>query len=203
MDRLAFCRKHLEKLNFNELSCVYNYLTAEYSDEEYVVKNSIKEIEEILIFLNDCSLTHEDWMGAIYEGHYNVNDKYLSISPVGIISFNDINIMRTFVDKKMNGEAMDMIEEYLENKGITNNLKYVVVHDVENKEFHLHRLCDDGNPSNRREIVGCESLHEIFELAKGLNISKNDIVDYMRRDEIKQYSQFTMLFLFYSFFCFS
>ena len=189
MDRLTFCRKHLDKLTFNELSEVYNYLTMEYGDEEYVIENTIKQIGDILVFLQDCNLTYEDWMEAIYNDNYNVTDKYISISPVGIISFSDINIMKTFVDKKMNGGAMDLIEEYLQyNHNIVNPIKYVVVHDVDNEEFHLHRLCDDGNPSNRREIVGCEDLHEIFVLAKGLNISKSDIVDYLKIDEVKQYS---------------
>lgn len=67
--------------------------------------------------------------------------------------------------------------------------KYVVVYDDYNDEYHLHRLCKDGNPSNRKELVCCESLHEIFELGKNFDIRKEDIVDFLKIGEVKQYSE--------------
>lgn len=188
MDRLSFCRKNLNKLNFEELSRVYNFITMKYGDGEQVFENDMTKMWDIVEIMDYFELSAQDWEDAIERGDYNPEDKYVEISMIhGVVSYSDKDIIESFVYKKMNGEAMTMIEEFLESKGIT-NWKYVVVHDVENEEFHLHRLCEDGNPSRRKEIVGCEDLHEIFVLAEGLNISKNDIVDYRKLSEIKQYS---------------
>ena len=188
MDRLTFCRQNLKKLSFDELTDVYSYLSLEYGDGEYVLENNMRNISTILDLIEDCNLSNENWMEAIYNRNYDVEDKYIEISVNGISSFSDINIILTFVDKKMNGEAMSMIEDYLEDNHGISNKKYVVVHDEANEEFHLHRLCADGNPSNKREIVGCEDLHEIFTLSKNLGIDKKDIVDFLKIDEVKQYS---------------
>ena len=187
MDRLEFCRQNLKNLKFEELADVYAYLSYEYADGEYVLENDMKSIDGILEVMEDCGLSNEDWREASCNGDYCWEDRYIEICPKGISSFNHISSILTFVDKKMNGEAMSMIENYLEESGIIRK-RYVVIHDEENEEFHLHKLCGDGNPSNRREIVGCEDLHEIFTLSKNLGIEKKDIVDLLKISEVKQYS---------------
>lgn len=187
MDRLTFCRENVGKLTDDELLEVYNLLCAEYGDGEFALQNDMQYIETILDLIHECNLNPIDWSNAIIHTNYVPSDKYIEISRQGIISMSNEDFMIDWVTKKMNGEAISMIEGYLQNKGIKLP-KYVIVHDVENEEFHLHTLCEDGNPSSRKVLVGCESLHELFVLGANYGIEKKDIVDYLKIDEIKQYS---------------
>lgn len=187
MDRLTFCRENIAKLTNEELLEVYNFLCAEYGDGEFALENDMKYIEGILELMGECNLTKEDWEEAISTENYVPSHKYIEISRGGIISMDNEVFMIDWVIKKMNGEAINMIEGYLQNKGVKLP-KYVVVHDVENEEFHLHTLCEDGNPSSQKVIVGCDSLKEVLVLSENYGIQKKDIVDYLKIDEIKQYS---------------
>lgn len=186
MDRLSFCRENLNKLTDEELLEVYNLLCFEYSDGEFALENDMKYIETILEVMNDFKLPFEVWSESIANGNYVATDKYIEISMNGIISMNNEDIMIDWVYKKMNGEAISMIEGYLQNRGVKLP-KYVIVHDVDNGEFHLHTLGENGNPTSKKVIVGCEDMKELLALSENYGIQKKDIVDYLKIDEIKEY----------------
>ena len=184
MDRLSVCRKYLYKLSDEELLECYNLLCTEYGEGEFALENDMKYIETILNLLKDFNLSYEDWTEAINNGNYNPTDKYIEVGRGGVISFEDNKYFLDFVSKKMNGEVMCMIEDCLEGDSI---LKYAVIHDEENEEFHLCIRYGDFKVSSRKVLVGCEDLHEIFKLAHNYNIGKSDIVDYLKIDEVKEW----------------
>lgn len=122
MDRLSFCRENLYKLNEEDLLRVYNLLSGEYGDGEYILLNDMKYIGEIFEMLNEYCLTiDDDWKFALDCGQYRVEDRYICINQDGVMSVDNKGAVLWFVDKKLNGEAMEIVEECLEIKGITNN----------------------------------------------------------------------------------
>ena len=132
MDRLSFCRQNLDILNDEELLEIYNLLCLEYGDGEFALINNIEHIEPILELLDEFNLTLDDWKEAIIHEQYVPSDKYIEISRSGVISMSNEDFMISWINKKMNGEAINMVEGYLQNKGVKLP-KYVVVHDVENE----------------------------------------------------------------------
>ena len=106
VDNLEFCREHLHLLTFDELSEVYNLLTVEYYDGEFVFENNIKYIETIFEIMWDYNLTQKEWENDIAEGKYTPSDEYIGIGANGFHSYNDTEVFKEFVSKKMNGEML-------------------------------------------------------------------------------------------------
>ena len=120
MDRLTFCRENLDKLNEDELILIYNQLTLEYADEEQVFNNKMENIRNIFGLMWDYDLEWNDWFTSIINKKYIPTEKYIGIGREGIYSYEDCEEFKWFINKKMNGEAMELIEEYLQQKDIKN-----------------------------------------------------------------------------------
>ena len=120
VNRLNFCRIHLDKLNFEELSNIYNLLTIEYADEEQVFENKMDNIINIFELMWNYDLDWNDWFTSIINKKYIPTEKYIGIGREGIYSYDDCEEFKWFINKKMNGEAMELIEEYLQQKDIKN-----------------------------------------------------------------------------------
>lgn len=120
MDRLTFCRENLDKLNEDELIIIYNLLTLEYADEEQVFDNKMENIMNIFGLMGDYDLDWNDWFTSIINKKYIPTEKYIGIGREGIYSYDDCEEFKWFINKKMNGEAMELIEEYLQQKDIKN-----------------------------------------------------------------------------------
>lgn len=119
-DRLTFCRCNLDNLDFDEISNIYNMLTIEYADDEQIMENKMENIMLIFELMWDYNVSWNDWFVAMMTDDYHSTDKYIGIGREGIYSYNDFKEFIWFISEKMNGEAMEKIEEYLSLKGITN-----------------------------------------------------------------------------------
>ena len=86
LDKLNFCREHLKDLPFDELIGLYNLLSFEYGDGEFLMENRIENIMDILELMFDYDLS---------------------------VSYNDDGFVFDFVSRKLNGECVELVYNYL------------------------------------------------------------------------------------------
>ena len=113
LDKLNFCREHLEDLPFDELIGLYNLLSFEYGDGEFLMENRIENIMDILELMFDYDLSVWDWLNSIYDSEYCPSDKLIGLKNNVISSYNDDGFVFDFVSRKLNGECVELVYNYL------------------------------------------------------------------------------------------
>lgn len=116
-DKLSFCREHLKDLSFNEFQEIYQLLSAEYGDNSVLLTRADPLFIEHFV---SALLEYECVDNLVYRMYVEPNrfclyDKYVEVGDDGVYSWNSLDGLYKFVEKKMNGEAMNCIIGFLKN----------------------------------------------------------------------------------------